>query len=314
MKYKVLLLGKGQSIINDFFLHMSSKLECMTTSLRFDDILCHIKYFSPDLIIYCMSDETDSSFKTLKSLRMDITDKQIKFALLGDSEQCNQFLNFVSDMADAVIKKPCTMQAITEQIEKLLENRKKPESTPSASQAFFASQTSFSSSSFMNEADAILDSIKDMDFSNISTGTNTAANDDSIIKEINLFDQPDNFGSKKHILVVDDNSGTLKLVKNYLSSDYEVATAISGKVALKFLEKKTTNLILLDYEMPEENGPEVLEKIRQNPKTSDIPVVFLTGVKERSKINEVLSMKPQGYLLKPIDMKRLSETIKKIIG
>ena len=119
---------------------------------------------------------------------------------------------------------------------------------------------------------------------------------------------------KKHILIVDDDSRVLRLLQSYLSGRYELATAINGKVALKFLEKKETDLVLLDYEMPTENGAAVLEKIRANEKTKDLPVVFLTGVTEKNKIREVLALKPQGYLLKPVDMEKLSSTIKGILG
>lgn len=118
---------------------------------------------------------------------------------------------------------------------------------------------------------------------------------------------------RKHILVVDDDSSMLKLLKGYLAERYDVATAISGKVAIKFLETKETDLVLLDYEMPTENGSEVLGKIRANERLKDLPVVFLTGVTDRNKIKEVLSMKPQGYLLKPVDMEKLSSTIKGIL-
>ena len=119
---------------------------------------------------------------------------------------------------------------------------------------------------------------------------------------------------RKHILVIDDDSSILKLLKGYLAERYDVATAISGKVAMKFLETKETDLVLLDYEMPVENGSVVFGKIRSMEKTKDLPVVFLTGVTEKSKITEVLSMKPQGYLLKPVDMEKLSSTIKGILG
>ena len=66
--------------------------------------------------------------------------------------------------------------------------------------------------------------------------------------------------------------------------------------------------------MPVENGPAVLEKLRANPATRDIPVVFLTGVSDREKIQEALVLKPQGYLLKPIDREKLLEVIHKVIG
>ena len=110
-------------------------------------------------------------------------------------------------------------------------------------------------------------------------------------------------------LVIDDDVRMLKVIKLHLHEKYDVATAISGKIALKFLETKHTDLILLDYAMPDENGLVVLEKLRANPLTKDIPVIFLTGITDRKKIQEALVMKPQGYLLKPINRKRLLAAI-----
>ncbi|MDE7223795.1 MAG: response regulator, partial [Acetatifactor sp.] len=95
---------------------------------------------------------------------------------------------------------------------------------------------------------------------------------------------------------------------------YNVATAINGKVAMKFLENKETDLILLDYEMPGENGAQILQRIRNNPRLQKLPVVFLTGVTERKRIKEVLELAPQGYLLKPIDTGRLYVTLEKLLG
>lgn len=119
---------------------------------------------------------------------------------------------------------------------------------------------------------------------------------------------------KKHILVVDDDKNILKLLKAALEDKYDVTSIASGRMALKFLETKTPDLIFLDYEMPVENGPEVFRKIKRIDSAKDIPVVFLTGIAEREKITEVLSLKPQGYLLKPINMERVNDTIKSLLG
>ncbi len=133
-----------------------------------------------------------------------------------------------------------------------------------------------------------------------------------ILEEVEKLNSKDGEIRRRHILVVDDDVRVLRLLKVHLQ-DYDVATAINGKLALKFLENKTTDLILLDYEMPGENGPEVLKKLRANEKTKDIPVIFLTGVADSEKIQEVLLMKPEGYLLKPINKVKLLETIKKFL-
>lgn len=131
-----------------------------------------------------------------------------------------------------------------------------------------------------------------------------------------ILNQMDNGSveARKHILVVDDDPLMLKVIKDYLHDDYEVATAKSGSIAIKFLEKKKTDLILLDYEMPEEKGPDVLKKLRELPGVQQTPVVFLTGVKDKERLVEIVKVKPQGYLCKPVERAALFEMIKKVMG
>ena len=71
-----------------------------------------------------------------------------------------------------------------------------------------------------------------------------------------------NDGRRKRVLVIDDSPIMLKLVKERLKDKYDVATAISGKIAYKFLENNDADFVLLDYEMPEESGPEVFQILR----------------------------------------------------
>lgn len=119
---------------------------------------------------------------------------------------------------------------------------------------------------------------------------------------------------RKHVLVIDDDPIMLRLIKEHLHENYDVATAISGKIAYKFLESKKTDLILLDYEMPVEDGPAVLSKLREGDTLNGVPVLFLTGVTDKEKIKTALMLQPQGYLLKPIDKDKLIGTIEKFIG
>lgn len=118
---------------------------------------------------------------------------------------------------------------------------------------------------------------------------------------------------KKRILVVDDSGVLLRSVKAMLADQYEVVVAMDGKKALERARNKQPDLILLDYEMPVMDGKETLEELRNDERLKEIPVVFLTSVADRESIASVLKLKPEGYLLKPIDQARMLETIENIL-
>ncbi|MCM1427306.1 MAG: response regulator [Eubacterium sp.] len=123
--------------------------------------------------------------------------------------------------------------------------------------------------------------------------------------------QPD---EKKKIMVIDDSPLMLRTISGMLNAHYKVATAISGKVAWRYLADNTADLIILDYEMPDENGPAVFKKLKENPLTADIPVIFLTSVNDVDKVCGVLSLQPEGYLLKPVDMADLMGKIEEALS
>ena len=103
---------------------------------------------------------------------------------------------------------------------------------------------------------------------------------------------------KKRILVVDDDGTMLRTIKSWLSEKYQVFMVNSGMSAITFLAKNQVDLILLDYEMPVTTGPKVLEMLRSEPETSEIPVMFLTVKSDKESVMQVLSLKPEKYLLK----------------
>ena len=115
---------------------------------------------------------------------------------------------------------------------------------------------------------------------------------------------------KKSILVVDDDSSFLGLVREWLKDDYKVAMVSSGLQAIKYLGKNKVDLILLDHEMPVTSGPQVLEMLRSDPETSSIPVMFLTGKGDKESVMQVLSLKPEGYFLKNIKREELLQKLK----
>ena len=115
-------------------------------------------------------------------------------------------------------------------------------------------------------------------------------------------------------MVVDDNAMVLRNIKGVLDEVYSVAVAPSGVHAFISIGKKKPDLILLDYEMPEMNGKQVLEKIQEDEELQDIPVVFLTSMDSKEIVMSLLALNPAGYLLKPVDSRILKEKIYEIIG
>lgn len=119
---------------------------------------------------------------------------------------------------------------------------------------------------------------------------------------------------KKRIFIIDDSAIQRNMLQNLLKSSYEVMAAESGMEALRKMKRWLPDLILLDYDMPVHDGKEIFTMLQKEKRYCEIPVVFLTGVKEKEKIQAVLGMVPAGYLLKPVEQGRLMELLENLVG
>ena len=104
----------------------------------------------------------------------------------------------------------------------------------------------------------------------------------------------------KKSLVVDDDTVYLRSISHWLSKEFNVYMVSSGSDAVGFLKNHSVDLILLDYEMPVLSGLDVLQLLRNEPATSEIPVIFLTGKDDKKTVMEVIAAKPDSYMLKTI--------------
>ena len=129
-----------------------------------------------------------------------------------------------------------------------------------------------------------------------------------------VYNNNQNKDGKKTILVVDGSPIMLKVIREQLKEFYDVVIVTNGKLALKYLKENKVDMMLLDYDMPEMSGLDVLKAMKADTATRNIPAVFLTGVSDRTKIAQALALGPQGYLLKPIDKEKLFAMIHKCIG
>ncbi len=120
----------------------------------------------------------------------------------------------------------------------------------------------------------------------------------------------------KKILVVDDENDVRELIKAGLDrTKYTTLTAASGAQALSICKTDKPDLILLDIAMPVMDGYQVCEKLKQDPQTKDIPVLFLTGkdLDPRGIIERYEDLGACGYVPKPSTLKYLLEKIGEIL-
>lgn len=129
------------------------------------------------------------------------------------------------------------------------------------------------------------------------------------IQEFLVKDKAERAERKKKILVVDDSDFMRGRMIQLFQDDYDMIEADSSISAIKMIALNRPHLVLMDYEMPVCDGRQALEMIRSDADIADIPVIFLTGRGDRESVRKVMSLKPEGYLLKSMP----EEDIKKII-
>ena len=104
------------------------------------------------------------------------------------------------------------------------------------------------------------------------------------------------------ILAVDDVPDNLTILMDMLGQHYQMKVANSGARALKIMESgKMPDLILLDVMMPEMDGFEVCRRIKSNPETAEIPIIFLTAMGQSTDVTKGFSLGAADYVSKPAD-------------
>lgn len=279
MKYKILLNGRNGGLVSDFIQRTDAFFDTLSTSECWQDIVGHFKVFQPDAYVCFVEREYERTVNTINRLKEDSDYNGAAIFIISDADTCNVIETTSRYTANVIIRRPVTpdnlVLRITRYFDELNEAKERAEARVAARKAEEQAKQAALDAKMEAEAEAKM-----------------AAS-----------------GEKKHILIVDDDRNVLKLVKAGLGDKYEITAMINGVMVDKLIDTKKVDLIILDYEMPIETGADIFRRLKKNPKAAQIPVCFLTGVSEREKILEVMSLKPHSYLLKPIDMDMLASTI-----
>jgi len=123
-----------------------------------------------------------------------------------------------------------------------------------------------------------------------------------------------NEGKSPIVLVVDDNQQNLELLQAYLEDvDCRTIPARDGLEALEIISKETPDLILLDVMMPKMSGFEVCKRIKNDPKTGDIPVIMVTALTELGDIERGIDSGTDDFLSKPVNKLELLTRVKTML-
>lgn len=119
---------------------------------------------------------------------------------------------------------------------------------------------------------------------------------------------------KKCIIAVDDSGIILKTLEKLFAGKYEYHAFSKGMRALKYLkEEGVPDLIILDIDMPEIDGYEMLEMIREKDDLKQVPVLFLTSNNDRQHVMRAVSGGANDYAVKPIDEETFMDKVRKLL-
>ncbi|MFQ5596996.1 MAG: PleD family two-component system response regulator [Nitrospiria bacterium] len=114
------------------------------------------------------------------------------------------------------------------------------------------------------------------------------------------------------VLIVDDDATVRQLIAVALR-EYDLVVGTNGQEALKLIAREKPELILLDVMMPKMNGFEVVERLKADPATADIPIIMLTARGDRSTLEQGQAVGVSTYITKPFSPRKLSETVSALL-
>ena len=288
-RYKILINGKNAAFIADVIQYTNTYFKCLSTTDCFQDIINHFEVLKPDSYIVFAESAESKLLNQTNPIRDHRFYNDAPVIAICDEATSKEIELSARYIVDLIIKRPISADNLALRIIRFFEERKEKE-----------------------EEQKLLEEAKRLEAEDSAKKAEELEKAKEIVAKAAEAANADN-AERKHILVVDDDRTILKMLKAALEDKYDVTTMVNGIMVEKFIESKNVDLIILDYEMPVETGAEIFRKLKANDRGKKIPVCFLTGISEREKIMEVMSLKPHGYLLKPIDMDMFLATVSNLI-
>jgi two-component system phosphate regulon response regulator PhoB len=118
-----------------------------------------------------------------------------------------------------------------------------------------------------------------------------------------------------NLLLVEDDADIRLVARMTLKrAGFTVTTVDNGLAALEAVRTNPPDVILLDWMLPEMDGPEVCRRLKADPALRDVPVIFLTARSQSAEIGRGLALGAAGYIVKPFDALTLGDEVRKLLG
>jgi CheY-like chemotaxis protein len=116
------------------------------------------------------------------------------------------------------------------------------------------------------------------------------------------------------LLYIEDNPSNIRLIERVLvDRPFTLITAMQGEIGLELAREHHPDVILLDLHLPGMPGEAVLARLREDPRTGDIPAIVLSADATPRGIERILSAGASGYLTKPLDITEFLRSIDEIV-
>lgn len=272
---RVLFTGRGVRMIENLMDHVAGKFIPDRCHVNETEFRQKLERFRPHVVVICLQNEFHEDRETYYALKENPEYRHLPVLILGRDEDCTLFHEKIRLNNEVVLERPLNMDVFLSTLRELTDR-------------------SIAHDEEIQRREEEKKVVKQEDVAAAAPA------------EVPVH-------QRKSILVVDDDVRMLNVIKLYLQDLYDVTVVPNGKLALKFLEKKHADMVLLDYLMPEMSGPQVLEQIRTGLRNPDVPVLFLTGVSDKDMVIQSLRFSPSGYLLKPVTRETLLERVTEIL-
>ena len=225
----------------------------------------------PDLVIISLIGLNEESEDILNEFKYRYPGLPV--ICIGTESEQQHFKKFLLDNQFTMLTRPISNDKIKETIDELLSEKE-----PVSEEDFEAKVLAMAA----------------------AEGAGTTSNDTSAAKEAATAKEKVSVeDEKKCIMFIDDDYVQLRMFYEMFKTQYEVLAASSAMKALTMFGKRVPDIIFLDYDMPMCDGKMTMQMIRELDEAKQVPIIFLTGVRDAEHIQAVLALRPAGYLLKP---------------